>query len=56
MNKTPILLGSLITRISPNLIRYASSSAASTNAVCDQYHPISSLNLPFYFYRKRLQY
>jgi len=31
MNKTPILLGSLITRISPNLIRCASASAASSN-------------------------
>ncbi|CAF0932533.1 unnamed protein product [Adineta ricciae] len=30
MNKTPILLGSLISRISPNLLRYASSSSASS--------------------------
>jgi hypothetical protein len=43
MNKTPILLGSLITKISPNLIRYASASAGSTNAVCDQFHFIFHL-------------
>lgn len=31
MNKSPILLGSLITKISPSLIRYASGSAAGSN-------------------------
>ncbi|CAF4406238.1 unnamed protein product, partial [Adineta steineri] len=32
MNKSPILLGSLISKISPNLIRCVSSSNTSTNA------------------------
>jgi malate dehydrogenase len=32
MNKTPILIGSLISKITPNLIRYASASSTSGNA------------------------
>jgi len=32
MNKTPILLGSLISRISPNLVRYASATTGNSHA------------------------
>jgi malate dehydrogenase len=32
MNKTPMIVGSLIKKISPNLIRYTSGSASSTNS------------------------
>lgn len=35
MNKAPVLLGSLITKISPNLVRYASAPAATGTGVSD---------------------
>jgi hypothetical protein len=47
MNKTPLLITSLVSSIAPKLIRHASTPSSSTFAVRDRIYSIFLSNFPF---------